>query len=158
MKAEKIDLQEKLRSSNWKVQDMIDDIQAEQEKQKTTVDSDISPQIAEEKPIMAESPQLEIDKLTDEEVVSKYTVEDMMDLQNKPDKTESEMNLISRYENIVYGSYKDYERQVQEEMKAEYETARLDETVSEDTSITYGDLEKLAYQITKTLRDPKARF
>lgn len=148
MKAEKIDLQEKLRSSNWKVQDMVDDIQAEQEKKSIAVDSGISPQIEVQ----------ELDKLTDDEVVNKYTVEDMMDIQDKPDKTESEKNIISRYENIVYGSYKDYEQQVQKEMKAEYETARLDEPVSEETSITYGDLEKLAYTISKTLRDPKARF
>jgi hypothetical protein len=47
---------------------------------------------------------------------------------------------------------------INKDIESEYEKNGQYETVSEDSEISYRDLEILAQKIANTLKDPKARF
>lgn len=65
--------------------------------------------------------------------------------------TEAEQEIVKRYMTTVEAEMK----QVDEENAQE---GWMNDHISEESGITYKDMEDLAIKITRTLRDPKIKF
>jgi hypothetical protein len=97
----------------------------------------------------------EIQNMDDATVLSSYTTDEIIEIGNKQNPTEQELAIKDRYISAVN---KQEEDRISKEVADDYREYGQHEYVSEDSDISYGDLEKLAQTITTTLKDPKIRF
>lgn len=88
MMNDKIDLQEKLRASNWKAEDLFDEIKIQEDQKKNT-------------PEITQSIE-EVQSMSDPQIMEKYTADQIVELEKKQDKTPIETEVVDRYKQAVY--------------------------------------------------------
>lgn len=96
-----------------------------------------------------------IKKLSDKEIQEKYTPSEILAIEDKENPTPEEAAIRDRYLRAV--ETQEMEK-INKEIESDYAENGQHEPVSENSDITYRDLEVLAQKIINTLRDPKARF
>lgn len=123
----------KVQELKWKIQDKKDEVVTIEESKKVQ----------------------EIKSMSDEEVLSKYTPEEVIKLQNTENISSEQKAIVDTYVSAVNAQE---EKRIAKEIETDYAENGQHQAISEDSDITYRDLEILAQKIATTLRDPKARF
>lgn len=96
-----------------------------------------------------------IKKLSDKEIQEKYTPSEILAIEDKENPTPEETAIHDRYIQAVQA---EETMKINKEIESDYAENGQHVAVSEDSDITYRDLEVLAQRITNTLKDPKAHF
>jgi len=96
-----------------------------------------------------------IKKLSDKEIQEKYTPSEILAIEDKENPTPEETAIRDRYISAVEEQEM---KKINKEIEEDYAENGQHVAISEDSDITYRDLEILAQRIAQTLNDPKIRF
>lgn len=97
----------------------------------------------------------EVENMVDEKIISEYSPEEILKIEEKENPTDEEKQIRDEYIKAVES---EEIKRITTEIEKEYIDYGQYEKVDEDSEITIRDLEILAQRIAKTLNDPKIQF
>lgn len=97
----------------------------------------------------------EVENMVDEKIISEYSPEEILKIEEKENPTDEEKKIRDEYIKAVES---EEIKRITTEIEKEYIDYGQYEKVDEDSEITIRDLEILAQRIAQTLNDPKIRF